>query len=129
MLFTIKKTETRDGRTVVTGDTLTGTLRGIWKGSDAPVTGKSCQTELSLRDISRSEITILKAGTQPHISLVGDMVTFVCMAEDKDDIYYLRFSGDGLEMLGITDDDGTIQAGDIISFSLRYDEIGIYPYM
>ena len=45
-----------------------------------------------------------------------------------DDIYYIRICDDGLEMIGITDDDGTLHTGDIISFSCRYDEIGIYPY-
>ena len=132
MLFRVLHTEEKDNIILVTGSTDCGTLKGIWKSSTLPAVGKTYNTELTfgLRTsaVDRADIVIGHSQTSAVISTTEDSTIFTGLCEEIDDIYYIRFSPDALEMLEIKNDDHTIKEGDYITFSLRSDDIGIYPY-
>jgi len=128
LLFTITKIETENHLLFVTGSTHSGILKGIWKGDNSPVIGKSYQTELSFEIIDRKQVTVRQSQTDTEITIIDDKVRFTAICENFDEIYFIRFSFDGLEMLEIENDDFTIREGDFISFSQQFHEIGIYPY-
>ena len=128
MLFTITKIEAENNITLISGNTGIGRIKGLWKSKEIPVIGKHYQIELDFGIIDRSLITIHNEPTEASSEIIEDGVIFTAECEDIDEIYYLRFAFDGLEMLDIEQDDFTIKKGDYISFSLRFSEIGIYPY-
>lgn len=133
MLFRISQTEKTDNIVLVTGSTACGTLKGVWKSRNiAPEIGNSYNIELTLGlntgTVERSGIVIGSSETSAEIRMTDDSIIFTGRCEEIEDIYFIRFSDDGLEMLDITNDDHTIKAGDLITFPLRFDEIGIYPY-
>lgn len=126
MLFTVTEIQTENDIVYVSGSTITGHLKGVWKYRDFPIKDKSYNIELDFSTIDRKSVTISKPPVS--IKITGDKVTFTALCEDIDEIYYLRFSSDSLEMLDITNDDFTIRKGDYISFSKHFLEIEIYPY-
>ena len=133
MRFTIQEIGTADGDVFVTGKTHCGTIKGLWKSQTIkPVSGRSYNIELTfginMGAIDRSEIMIESDQAEADISITGDRVRFIGLCESIDDIYFMRFSIDGLEMLDIENDDDTIKEGSYLSFSLPFEEIGIYPY-
>ena len=133
MLFRISQTEKRDNIVIVTGDTACGTLKGIWKSNNIPPeTRKSYNIELTLGlnigSVERKDIIIEHSRTSAEIRMTDDSIIFTGCCEEIEDIYFIRFSDDGLEMLDIANDDHTIKKGDLITFSMKFDEIGIYPY-
>lgn len=118
---------------MVTGDTACGTLKGVWKSNNiAPEAGKSYNIELTLGlntgSVERKDIIIEHSKTSAEIRMADDGIIFTGRCEEIEDIYYIRFSDDGLEMLDITGDDHTVKKGDLITFLMKFDEIGIYPY-
>lgn len=128
MLFTVTNLENSKNHIVVSGCTQTGNLKGIWNAdSISPVTGKSYQIELDFGIVERAAVHILK-NVSAHSEIIGDSVRFTAMCESIDEIYFLRFSFDGLEMLELRNDDFTIQINDFLSFSLPFQQVGIYPY-
>lgn len=133
MRFTIQEIGTADGDVFVTGKTHCGTIKGLWKSQTIkPVFGRSYNIELSfginMCAIDRSEVMIESDQAEADISITGDRVRFIGLCESIDDICFIRFSIDGLEMLDIENDDDTIKEGSYLSFSLPFEEIGIYPY-
>lgn len=126
MLFTVTEIQTENNIIYVSGSTPSGNLKGVWKYRDSPVKDKSYNIELAFSTTDIKSITFSKPPA--NIEINGDKVIFTALCEDVDEIYYLRFSFDGLEMLDITNDDFTIKKGDYISFSKHFREIGIYPY-
>jgi hypothetical protein len=133
MLLTIQKIENTDKAILVTGETPCGTLKGIWKDDGSkPLQGKSYNVELTLglykQTIERKDVIIEKKQTEPLIAIQYDSVRFTGLCEEIEDIYFIRFFPDALVMLDIINDDHTITVGDYLTFSLPFDEIGIYPY-
>ena len=132
MLYTIYKIEKADNSFIVTGETSCGTIKGIWRSKDEPVIGKSYNVEISFgiktSSVSRDDILIDKNQTKSAVNIRGGKNCFAVLCEDIDEIYYIRFSFDGLAMLDIENDDHTIRKGDFLTFSLPFDEVGIYPY-
>ena len=132
MLFHVKQIEKTNDAIYVSGPTRCGYLKGAWKSDKEPVMGKRYDIELTFGKqngaVDRSVITVLSRQTKSDISYSEDRTIFTACCEDIDEIYYLRFSFDGLEMLDIENNDDTIQKGDMLSFSLPFDEIGIFPY-
>lgn len=126
MLFKVTEIQTENNIIYVSGSTPSGNLKGVWKYRDFPVKDKSYNIELAFSTTDRKSITFSKPPA--NIEINRDKITFTALCEDVDEIYYLRFSFDGLEMLDITNDDFTIQKGDYISFSKFFNEIEIYPY-
>ena len=128
LLFTVTRREKENDLIIVYGKTCIGKLKGIWKGRDMPEV-MSYHIELSFGDIERKEVTINDTVENADMKIECDKVIFTAECEDiDDDVYYMRFSYDGLEMLCIENDDHTIKKGDIVSFSILFREIGIYPY-
>lgn len=126
MLFTITEIQTENDIIYVSGSTITGHLKGVWKYRDFPIKDKSYNIELDFSTIDRKSVTISKPPVS--IKITGDKVKFTALCENIDEIYYLRFLPDGLSMLDITNDDFKISKGDFISFSKCFHEIEIYPY-
>ena len=132
MLYTIYKIEKADNSLIVTGETSCGTIKGMWKSNDEPVSGKSYNIEISFglktASVSRDDILIDNKRTESAVSIRDGKNFFAVLCEDIDEIYYIRFSFDGLAMLDIENDDHTIRKGDFLTISLPFDEVGIYPY-
>ena len=132
MLFTVHKIEKTDNSFIVTGETSCGTIKGIWKSNDEPVSGKSYNIEITFglkkSSVSRDHILIDKNQTESAVSISDGKNCFAVLCEDIDESYYIRFSFDGLAMLDIENDDHTIRKGDFLTISLPFDEVGIYPY-
>lgn len=126
MLFTVTEIKTENNIIYVSGSTLTGHLKGVWKYRDFPIKDKSYNIELDFSTTCRKSVTISKPPAS--IETTGDKVAFTALCDGIDEIYYLRFLSDGLSMLDITNDDFTIRKGDYISFSKYFNEIEIYPY-
>ena len=114
--------------TLVTGETAIGQIKGVWKYRYAPEIGRRYQIELDVPQIDRKQISVMQTGI-PEMRLSGGTVFFTAQIEDIDEVYFLRFSPDGLSMLEILNDDGTIPAGAVISFSCPDSDVGIYPYL
>ena len=97
-----------------------------------PLPGQSYQIELTFGltngTVARSAVTVERRSCEAKIMPDGDCVRFTGHCEAAEDIYFIRFSYDGLAMLDIQDDDRTIRAGDDLTFSLPFHETGIYPY-
>jgi hypothetical protein len=107
--------------------------KGIWKDDGSnPLQGKSYNVELTLglnkQTTERKDVIIEKKQTEPLIAIQCDSVRFTGLCEEIEDIYFIRFFPDALEMFDIANDDHTITVGDYLTFSLPFDEIGIYPY-
>lgn len=125
MLFTVTEIQTEKNIIYVSGNTLSGKLKGIWKNNNIPFIDRTYNIELAFSTTDRKSVTMSRPPS--NIETTNDRVVFTGICEDIDEIYYIRFS-DGLEMLDITDDDFTIRKGDYISFSKHFNETEIYPY-
>ena len=127
MRYGVKKIEYEKDMIIVTGDTEVGTIKGVWKYREQPIANKGYFVELSYMKFEKkfvqSSMHILNA------LMCEDTVTFNGRVEDMDeDVYYVRFAIDWLDMIEISDSCGQINKGDFASFSVRYDYIWIYPY-
>ena len=129
MLFTVTTIEIKNNLILVSGRTDTGTIKGIWKADRlSPVIGKSYQIELDFGTADRKNVIVNKNVTAVSTELINEKVRFTALCESIEDIYFLRFSFDGLEMLEIENDDFTIKEGDFLTFEKPFAEIAIYPY-
>lgn len=129
MRFVIDKIEQKKCMTLVTGQTSVGTIEGVWKGAEPPVINSNYHIELGIDYPCELNIS-LETQTSPYVCLDKDMVVFqgVCEAIDED-VYYIRFDIDWLEMLEINTITAKKEIGDYISFSANIYDIRIYPYM
>ena len=128
MRFTVTNADTQNGMTTVTGETPVGMLAGVWHDRNAPVPGHTYQIELEFGTVDREAVSPVQA-EDAAIRVSGETVIFTAECEDFDEIYYLRFSADGLSMLDIANDDRTIRPGMFLTFSCRIAQVGIYPYL
>ena len=128
MRFTVTNADTQNGMTTVTGETPVGMLAGVWHDRNAPVPGRAYQIELEFGTVDREAVTAAQT-EMAEIRVSGDTVVFTAECEDYDEVYYLRFSADGLSMLDIANDHGTFSPGMYLTFSRKVSEVGIYPYL
>ena len=129
MLFTITEIRNENNIILVSGETLTGRIKGIWKADAlSPAVGESYQIELDFGITDRNIININPSAKDTSTEVLNDRVSFTALCESINEIYFLRFSFDGLEMLEIEHDDFTIKEGDFLTFEKPFAEIGIYPY-
>ena len=129
MRITVTDISTADGVTMVKAEFAVGNMCGVWHYKEAPVIGQSYGIEFSFNEftaVNGGSIEVLKSGSA-EISTDGTENVFTAEIEDIDEIYYLRFSFDGLSMLDI-EDPPAIDAGDYIRFTLPCGRVGIYPY-
>ena len=129
MRVIITNIENRDNQIYVTGETAIGSIKGKWCYRESPILGETYFFELSIDELDRNEISVINGKAFcPSINFNGNKVQFKGICEEIDDIYVMRFSDDWIEMLSIKNDDFSIKRGDVVSFSINYDLIEIYPY-
>lgn len=128
MRLIIDKIEQQERMMLITGKTSVGTIKGIWKYTEPPIIGNNYHIELSID--YPCEINILQEiQSVPCVFLNNDKAVFKGICEDIDeDVYYLRFDIDWLEMLDVNIIATEKQIGDYISFSASIYDIKIYPY-
>lgn len=126
MQFIIEELEYQEALLIVTGKTSVGTLKGIWKDIREPLIGTIYHIELSISN--PKEVKVCCENSVPTVYLDNENIVFVGLCEDSDnEVYYLRFAIDWLDMLDI-DAITFVKEGDYISFSTNWHNIGIYPY-
>ena len=129
MRMIVSKVDYSNDITIVTGVTEIGSIKGIWKFNEFPVIGKAYLIELGIGELNKNQVSIAcKEALHPTVHLNEEFVSFLGMCEDIEDVYYIRFAKDWLEMIEIGDDDTCINKGDYVSFVQKYDLIWIYPY-
>lgn len=57
-----------------------------------------------------------------------DTIWFYGVIDIDEEVYYVRFADDWLDMVEIGDSSSEIHEKDYVSFSVKYENIGIYPY-
>lgn len=129
MRMVITNIERNDKSIYVTGDTSVGSIKGRWCYNEEPILEETYFFELSISEIDRSKISIFRDEEfRVSVNLCDTQVLFKGVCEEIDDVYVIRFAKDWIEMITIENDDFSIKKGDGISFSISYDNIGIYPY-
>lgn len=128
MRICIANIEYENNDIYVTCKTAIGSLIGKWcDKAQLPILLKNYHCELTIREIERREIAIIPEGA-PSVHYENEEVVFIGVCEEIDDIYVVRFDTDWLEMVEVKSDDFMIKRGDIVSFSVEYERISIYPY-
>ena len=129
MRMTITNIQYENSRVYVIGDTSIGNLKGEWCDKAAPVLGKTYFFELNIGDLDKKEISVIDDEQFcSSVKFSDNQVQFKGICEEIDDVYVIRFCDDWIEMIVIENDDFSIKKGDVVSFSISYDRIGIYPY-
>lgn len=127
MQFVIDELEYQGMFLIVTGKTPVGAVKGIWQDQKAPKIGECYRIELSMD--KPQEIKTVKQNNNTSVYVDDENVIFTGLCEDIDDeVYYLRFSIDWLDMLEIHVISDKKKKGDYISFSSNWRNIRIYPY-
>lgn len=129
MKIILKNIEYENDCIYVTGVTSIGSIKGIWSYSEKPIIDQEYFCELSINDINRNEISVVR-NTDFHSKVLVDKreVIFKGVCEEIDEIYVIRFAEDWIEMIAIIDDDFSIKKGDSIQFSTNCECISIYPW-
>ena len=129
MRLIVKEIEQDNDMTIIKGDTGIGTIRGIWKGDEYPVVGNGYFVELTIEKICNQVFDILDTSTYIGVWLYENIVLFRGVCEDIDEeVYYIRFKPDWLEMVEIVDFDDEKKRGECVSFSVRYENVLIFSY-
>jgi hypothetical protein len=127
MQLVIEKFEYQEKILIVTGKTSIGMIKGIWKNEKEPTIGEKYFVELSIdmpieRKVRKEDLSSLAV-------LDNENVIFVGVCEDIDnEVYYLRFDIDWLDMLDIKAIASKKKKGDYISFFSNWRNIEIYAY-
>lgn len=129
MRFLIYEINHQTDSIIVSGVTVVGTLKGIWDAREFPVIDTAYHVELiidNLTELSADQSAL----SGPMVSAKnGDVVTFHGICEDVDeDVCFVRFDVDWLEMIDISKLASSKIKGDCISFSADCHDITIYPY-
>lgn len=128
MLFVIDEVKYCEDIIFVAGKTSAGTVKGIWKYSEEPVAGEYYHIELEINYPLEAGVSY-KEKAVPSVYADNDTVIFKGICEDMDDeVYYLRFGADWLEMIDIGVFASKKQIGEYISFSASVYDITMYPY-
>lgn len=100
MQLVIDELEYQETLQIVTGKTSIGTVKSVWKDKQEPIIGTTYYVELSIG--ASKEIRIFCENVVPTVSLNHENVVFTGVWEDSDDeVCYLRFTVDWLEMLDL----------------------------
>lgn len=126
MRIVITKIIRENNRIIVDGFTETGFIKGKWHDDVPPVIGKTYSAELDIRRLKKQ--IAVSAWEEAYTKVCGDTVKFVGICEDNDeDVYYIRFDIDWLEMVEIPESEPLIKY-EYVEFSADYRDIEIYPY-
>lgn len=128
MRVIVVEVEQEADRVIVSARTDVGDIKGIWVGKMTPDKGDVCYIEFDFNDYSQS-ITHLYNSAPAKVTTYEDETCFVGYCEDMDeDIYYIRFASDWLEMIEIPENETKIKKGDFVTFSVKNEDIRMYPY-
>lgn len=128
MRFEIDEIEYQTYLTIVSGNTSIGTIKGIWKSAEIPVIGGKYHIELSICRLEEMNIHSDKKHC-PSVCYSDQTVVFKGICEDvDDDVYFVRFDIDWLEMISVQEFAVKKKKGDFMAFSADYYGIEIYPY-
>ena len=127
MQLVIEKFEYQEKILIVTGKTSIGMIKGIWKNEKEPTIGEKYFVELSIdmpieRKVRKEDLSSLAVLDNENVIFVG-----VCKDIDNE-VYYLRFDIDWLDMLDIKAIASKKKKGDYISFFSNWRNIEIYAY-
>lgn len=127
MRLEVNQIEYEKDMIIITGTTEIGTVKGVWKYREQPIVNKGYFVELSYmkfeKELHKSSTRIL------NTLMCEDTITLIGRVEDIDEeVYYIRFAVDWLDMVEINNSCDRINKGDFVSFSVRYNDIWIYPY-
>lgn len=129
MRMVITDIEHKNNHIYVTGHTGIGDIKGEWCDGELPQVGVTYFFECSIGSIDKKEISVIEEKSFcSSVHFRDHQVQFRGICEEIDDVYVIRFCDDWMEMIDIDNDNFTIKKGDAVSFSVRYDRIGIYPY-
>lgn len=102
-----------------------GNFKGIWAENDAPCIDEEYYVELAIGKLVNG-ITISEVH-EYSVSTNVDQIDFIGLCEGVDDeVLYIRFNVDWIEMMDIVD--GVKVGKDFVTFSAEYRQIRIYPY-
>lgn len=129
MRMIIKSVSYKNNNVCIIGETCIGTVKGMWCGKGTPQIGKTYFFELNIADVDANDVQIISDEySETGVFSCSDIVKFVGICESIDDVYVIRFSHDWIEMICIVGESVSIRIGDVISFSIDYEKIEIYPY-
>ncbi len=129
MRILIKNIEYEESGIITTCNTEIGDIKGVWRGKTTPVINSICHIELNLQTIQSDQINVLhKSQDVPKVYCCNNCVFFKGICEDFDEVYFIRFMQDWLEMLDFPSIENIIDIGDTVLFWTNYRNIGIYPY-
>ena len=128
MRIIITEIENIKNNIIVNCNTNIGTLKGIWRGRNAPFLKVVYYVEFALSNVDC--VNVLPENKEDiSVSLKNDIIFFRGICEDYDsEINYIRFAEDWLQMIYIEENSQVINIGDNISFTLNYNQIEIFPY-
>ena len=108
-----------------------GQIRGVWRGNTPPIVNDICHIELDIKKVCPNIVKEFpyEMNDVTNVCCGFNEVVFKGICEDYDDeVYYIRFMIDWLEMLDIEDFNYKINIGDTVLFQTSIENIGIYPY-
>lgn len=114
MRFTIDEIRQEGNKTIVKGKTSIGEIKGVWKYAEPPVIKNDYTVEFNI-------------DSPDEVEMPSKMNTFPFVYLDNE-VYYLRFDVDWIEMLDIDVITVKKRKEDSISFAADYYSVGIYPY-
>ncbi|MBD5134559.1 MAG: hypothetical protein HDT39_01140 [Lachnospiraceae bacterium] len=113
----------------VNADIEIGEIKGIWKSNVKPSKGDEYFVELTINDFNQEISYLTGEDISTKVILKDDTVLFIGVCEDIDEeVYYIRFDTDWLEMVEIPENSTKIKVGDYVMFSSKCNDILIYPY-
>lgn len=130
MRIIINTVERENDTVIVCANTEVGAIKGIWRNKEIPTGGEAYFVELTIKDFSQKITYFLSDNdTRTNVILKNNEMLFTGYCEDMDDeVYYIRFDRDWLEMVEIPEDGVEINRGDYVMFSAYYKDVLIFPY-
>ena len=129
MRLIVSSIQSDNEKTVIYGITEIGIIKGIWKYGESPVLLNVYSVELSFEGFDKQIAIEHQEEIFVEIWSIDNTVHFHGICEDIDeDVYYIRFQDDWLDMVEIPENTAKINKGDHVSFSAKYWDVWIYPY-
>lgn len=125
----INAVEQEKDTVIVNANTEVGEIKGIWKNKVLPIVGKKYFVELTINDFNQKITCLSNDDILTNVILKINEMFFTGYCEDMDeDVYYIRFNPDWLEMIEIPENGVEIKIGNYVMFSAYYNDVLIYPY-
>lgn len=129
MILIVSDIKYDNDKIVIYGITEIGIIKGIWKSNEMPILLNKYSVELTFKMFEKQISIEYEEEIYAEIWAIDNTVHFHGICEDLDeDVYYVRFATDWLDMIEIPESNTEIKKGNHISFSAKYENIWIYPY-